>query len=65
MENINLIEQLLSQIQWVERKCELGFDAMNCSKNKSSRKRVLDDESYSASTGKYDKKKIARNKVKV
>ena len=27
LENINSIEQLLSKIQPVERKCELGFDA--------------------------------------
>ena len=27
MENINSIEQLLSKIQRVGRKCELGFDA--------------------------------------
>ena len=28
LENINSIEQLLSKIQRVERKCELGFDAI-------------------------------------
>ena len=28
LENINTIEQLLSKIQRIERKCELGFDAI-------------------------------------